>query len=63
MYKYKFVSVNVSYIFFGTADAHREVIEAHARKGYRYVGYLPIKKSGHGLYKKVDLIFEKPVKV
>lgn len=38
---------------------HREIIEAYADKGYRYVGIIPVEMKTNGCIRKADLIFEK----
>lgn len=42
-------------------DAYRDVIDARAAEGWRYVGYIPTRESIRGYTKSVDLIFEKEV--
>jgi hypothetical protein len=37
---------------------HREIIDEYAKKGYRYVGYIPTKIHAHGKIIDMDLIFE-----
>ena len=38
---------------------HREVIDARARDGWRYVGYVPMEYMGSGIPQWLDLIFER----
>lgn len=38
---------------------HREIIEEYAKKGYRYVGFVPVKFGPSGKTLAIDLIFEK----
>ncbi|MCL2169171.1 MAG: DUF4177 domain-containing protein [Defluviitaleaceae bacterium] len=64
MYNYKFIEVKAKTGFVGNTIAeHRELIEKAARQGYRYVGYVPTKLTGHGMIKVIDLVFEKPSKL
>ncbi len=60
----KYVYVNVATVGKGLlsnkTEAHREIIDEYAEKGYRYVGWFPTKSSNllEGVIEKVDLIFE-----
>ena len=38
---------------------HRQIIEQYADKGYRYVGFIPVKFGPSGKTLAIDLIFEK----
>ncbi|MDO4977978.1 MAG: DUF4177 domain-containing protein [Eubacteriales bacterium] len=38
-----------------------EIIDKHARQGYRYVGYIPTVMSDYGKIKDMDLIFERDI--
>ena len=40
-------------------EEYRSVIEKRALKGWRYVGYIPVKQRGSGHIQEMDLIFEK----
>ena len=40
---------------------YQSVIARRAQEGWRYVGFVPVKQSGHGVISKMDLIFEKEV--
>lgn len=42
-----------------TVTAHREIIDTHAKSGYRYIGYIPTKMGPSGKILTMDLIFEK----
>ena len=35
---------------------HRQIIDEYAKKGYSYIGYMPI--SGQSIIHSLDLIFE-----
>lgn len=61
MYQYKYVELDVGGgILFGNNDcAHRQAIDANAKDGWRYAGYLPISYTGRGSAATVDLIFER----
>lgn len=37
---------------------HKEIIDEHAKNGYRYVGYIPTKMGPSGKILSLDLIFE-----
>ena len=62
MYEYKYVSVDPGAdLFFGGSGAgHRQVIDQHAARGWRYVGGIPTGFTGHGVITSLDLIFERP---
>ncbi len=62
MKEYEFVSVDVSTtIRTVKSEKHREIIKEYAKKGYRYVGYIPTEIPVYGIMKKIDLIFEKDI--
>ena len=59
MKKYEYVHLNVTLFFGGAAtEGHRTIIDEHARKGYRYVGYIPTRIDPYGRCEELDLIFE-----
>ena len=41
---------------------YRDIIDARARDGWRYVGFLPTRQRGTGHMQELDLIFEKEEK-
>lgn len=59
MKKYEYVEVHIGKILGARSEEHREIIDAYAAKGYRYVGYIPTNISDNGKIKDMDLIFEK----
>ena len=61
MYEYKYVPVQREGWIFSGFDSYRETIDAEAAKGWRYVGYMPTRFSGHGVMTEIDLIFEREV--
>ena len=61
MKKYEYVTIDTLNGFFSNQNQnYREVIDTYAAKGYRYVGWFPVKTSNliEGAFEKVDLIFE-----
>lgn len=58
MKKYEYVSLNIKKIVGAKNEGYREIIDEYAKKGYRYVGYIPTVISDYGLFKSIDLIFE-----
>ncbi len=59
--KYEYVTVNtLNGIFSNKNQGYRDVINDYASKGYRYVGWFPVKTNNfiEGAFEKVDLIFE-----
>ena len=64
MYEYQYIEFESGGTFWTSAfgdTPHREIIDREAQKGWRYVGFLPRKFTGHGGIKTMDLIFERPV--
>lgn len=58
MKQYKYVPVKIGgFIRSGTLE-HREIIDEYAKRGYRYVGYIPTNIESYGRVKEIDLIFE-----
>lgn len=42
-------------------SGHRETITEYAEKGYRYLGFVPVKFGPSGKTLVIDLIFEKVI--
>lgn len=64
MKKYIYEYVNIPMpgpLSLGILEEHREVINQYAEKGWRYNGYIPTSKNGHGKTLLIDLIFEKEI--
>ena len=61
MKQYKFVNLYINTLFGARSDEHQRIINVHASKGWRYVGYIPTEISGGGQIKRMDLVFEKDV--
>lgn len=59
MKKYEYVEVRIGRFVGARSEEHRQIIDAYAAKGYRYVGYIPTLISDYGKFKKLDLVFEK----
>ena len=61
MKKYKYVSVSYKMkdVVMASTLEHREIIDAHAREGYNYVGMIPTEISANGCFRRIDLIFSK----
>ncbi len=61
MYRYEYESVKVGggFLIDNSDCRHREVIDARARDGWRYVGYVPMEYMGSGIPQWLDLIFER----
>ena len=59
MKKYEYVEVNIARFVGAKSEEHRQIIDAYAAKGYRYVGFIPTSISDYGKFKKLHLIFEK----
>jgi len=57
--KYAYEEIRIGRFVGAKSEEHRQIIDAYAAKGYRYVGYIPAKISEYGKFKVLDLIFEK----
>lgn len=58
MYKYEYVKIHNDKLVSSVFTKHRAVIAEYAEKGYRYVGFIPIKSNSAGKIREMDLIFE-----
>lgn len=61
MKQYEYVSICHKGSFVGKYESHREIIDHYAKRGYKYVGYIPIKLSSTAFPMELDLIFEKDI--
>lgn len=59
MFKYEYVKVDNEAMIASKFTQHRDIIDEYAKKGYRYVGFVPIKSDSYGRIKEIDLVFEK----
>ena len=59
MKKYEYVHLSIARFMGGAVtENHRSIIDEHARKGYRYAGFIPTRIDGYGRFKELDLVFE-----
>ncbi len=58
MKRYEYVKLNGNKMFGAKFEEHRGVIDKYARKGYKFVGYIPTHIGGNGDIFEIDLIFE-----
>lgn len=58
MKKYEYVRVHIGKLCGAKSEEHRTIIDEYAKKGYRYVGYIPTNISDYGKIKDMDLVFE-----
>ena len=58
MYQYKYIPVDTGGGFLSDTREHRELIDAYAAEGWRYVGFVPTHIS-RGEIVQMDLVFEK----
>ena len=58
MKQYEYVPLHIGKLVGAKTEEHRKIIDEYAKKGYRYVGYIPTKISDYGKFKEIDLIFE-----
>ena len=68
MYKYEYMTlsaedgkIEAKLKGIQSVDSYREIIDARAADGWRYVGYIPTRESIRGYIKTLDLIFEKEI--
>ncbi len=60
MKAYTYVNLKVSgYLTSLRSEDHRAIIDQYAKKGYRYVGFIPTHMDTYGKLRSIDLIFEK----
>ena len=57
MYQYKFVEATLGGFF--SAANHEEIINQHAKEGWRLVQVLPLYYNSHGKPTEYQIIFEK----
>ncbi len=58
MKKYEYVAVHIGKFIGSKSEEHRQIIDDYAKRGYRYVGYIPTKIDDFGKIKDIDLVFE-----
>ena len=49
MYQYKYIPVDTGGGFLSDTREHRELIDAYAAEGWRYIGFFPVSFTGHGV--------------
>ncbi|NLY53395.1 MAG: DUF4177 domain-containing protein [Firmicutes bacterium] len=57
MYEYKYVEATMGGFF--KAANHHEIIDQHAKEGWRLVQVLPVGYTGHGRPTRFEIIFER----
>jgi len=58
MKKYAYVRVHIGKFYGAKSEEHRQIIDDYAKKGYRYVGFIPTDLTDYGKIKDMDLVFE-----
>lgn len=58
MKKYEYINISINNLIGAKSEEHRKIIDEYAKKGYRYVGFVPTNISEYGKIKNIDLIFE-----
>ncbi len=48
MIRYEYVSVHIGKFLGSRSEEHRQIIDEYAKKGYRYVGYIPTFINDYG---------------
>lgn len=59
MYEYKYVETTLGGFF--TSANHHEVIDKHAKEGWRLVQVLPLYYNSHGKPTDYEVIFERKI--
>ncbi|MDD3227372.1 MAG: DUF4177 domain-containing protein [Tissierellia bacterium] len=59
-YQYEYVNVKNAKFFSANSTEHREIIDEYARRGYRFICFIPTTIEGYGRITSFDLVFEKP---
>jgi hypothetical protein len=57
MYEYKYVECSMGGIF--TGDNHQELINEHAKQGWRFIQIVPLYYTLEGRAKNFEIIFER----
>jgi len=57
-YEYVTVKIKKAGLWSYRYTQHRELIDEYAKKGYRYVGFVPTNLVGYGQMAEMDLVFE-----
>ncbi len=58
MKKYEYISIKVGHFIGSKTEEHRNIIDDYAKRGYRYIGFIPTDMTDYGKIKTMDLIFE-----
>ena len=61
MYEYKFVRIDLSSWKKEPKDDYHEIVEAHAREGWKLLQIFAPNVSGYGVASFFELIFEKKI--
>ena len=61
MKKYQYEQVHMNKFIGSKSENHRKIIDEYAKKGYRYIGFIPTRMTDYGKIKDIDLIFEKDI--
>lgn len=57
--KYEYVNIKNATFFTAKSFEHREIIDEYAKKGYRFICFIPTTIEGYGRITSFDLVFEK----
>ena len=58
MKKYEYVSIHIGKFIGAKSVEHRQIINEYAKKGYRYIGFIPTNMTDYGKIIDMDLVFE-----
>ena len=59
MKAYEYVNIHIGKLVGAGSEAHRDIIDEYAARGYRYVGYIPTNINNYGKITDLDLVFER----
>ena len=57
--KYEYVNVKNANFFSAKSFEHRTIIDEYAKKGYRFICFIPTTIESYGRITSFDLVFEK----
>ena len=61
MYQYKSVKLAIKGFVVSELKNHNEIIDEHAKEGWRLVQILPVKYGSNGVPMEVEIIFEREI--
>lgn len=59
MKQYSYMQVHIGRMDGSKSAEIRQAIDDYAAKGYRYIGFIPVRENDRGRTTDMDLVFEK----